>query len=74
MLNRSKCRKLLYLNDDLLFDKSFLTFDPTGAIIISSLLSATDRIFLNVIESMNIHTIDERQVYVKWHRDHVFIV
>lgn len=63
---------LLCPNHDSLFDKGLITFDGVGQIIISTDLSSTDRIFMNVLESMKIMCTNKRRKYMNWHQTHVY--
>lgn len=63
---------LLCPNHDYLFDKGYITFDYAGEIVIADTLSESDRIFMNVQESMNIHFTEASRTYMEWHRNHIF--
>lgn len=63
---------MLCANHDKLFDSGYITFDDNGSIIISSKISVTNRIYINVSKSMSIKMNDNTKVYMKYHRDNVF--
>ena len=63
---------LLCPNHDKLFDQGFISFDVNGNIIISEKLSKTDRLFMNVQESMKISVSEKNCDYFAFHRLNVF--
>ena len=66
---------LLCPNHDKLFDKGYISFSDEGHIMISSQLSDTDKIFLNVNDKMRISDeliSEEMKVYLYYHRTNVF--
>ncbi len=63
---------LLCPNHDKLFDQGFISFDANGNIIISEKLSKTDRLFMNVQESMKISVSEKNCDYFAFHRLNVF--
>lgn len=64
---------LLCPNHDALFDKGYISFDEDGTIMISDSLDVDTKIFMNVNESMNISMNENQQVYMKWHRENIFV-
>ncbi|WP_161632934.1 HNH endonuclease [Paenibacillus alginolyticus] len=60
---------LLCPNHDRVFDNKLISFDNPGNILISSLLSEEDRMFLNLNENQKIELLSEKRVYMAWHRD-----
>ncbi len=63
---------LLCPNHDKVFDSGLITFDDDGNIIISKGLKETDRIFLNVRETMKIEISEKNKAYIEYHRNHIF--
>lgn len=63
---------LLCPNHDALFDKGYITFDEDGAIIISSELKNTTKIFMNIREDTRIKVTSEMKKYLEWHRSELF--
>lgn len=63
---------LLCPNHDKLFDGGYITFDTDMNIEISSRLSETDRLFMNISEDMSIEPDNKLEKYMKYHRDVVF--
>lgn len=59
---------LLCPNHDHLFDKHLIAFDDEGKIMISSILSKNDRIFMNVKENMIVNLRDGNMKYLEFHR------
>ncbi len=59
---------LLCPNHDRLFDKGYISFDHNGEILISSLLSEINRIYMNVDSEMSIDMSTETKEYMKYHR------
>lgn len=57
---------------DKLFDSGLISFDEKGNIMISSELSKTNRIFLNVDEKMNIDISIDNAKYISYHREKIF--
>ena len=55
-----------------LFDSGYISFDDEGKIIISDLLSKTNRELLNVNDNMSIDISLETQEYMKYHRENKF--
>lgn len=64
---------LLCPNHDKLFDSGLISFDDDGKIIISEQLDSTNRIFMNVIDSMKIAITNDNAKYFKYHRENVFV-
>lgn len=65
---------LLCPNHDALFDKGYISFANDGTILISNSLDEATRVFLNINETMSIRVNEEQQLYMKWHREHLFKV
>ena len=63
---------LLCPNHDKLFDGGYITFDTNMKIVISSRLSESDRVFMNISENMSIEPDYKREKYMKYHRGVVF--
>ena len=63
---------LLCPNHDRLFDKGFISFDEDGKILISNLISESDRIFMNVSGKTRIEMNDKMKEYMGYHRKHYF--
>ena len=63
---------LMCPNHDRLFDQGWITFSDDGEIIISEVLSQTDRIFMNVRENMKIELTEENVTYLQYHRKYIF--
>lgn len=63
---------LLCPHHDSLFDKGYISFDNEGKIMISKNLSKMDKILLNIRDDMFIKMQENNQVYMKWHREHIF--
>ena len=64
---------LLCPNHDLLFDSGLISFEDTGAIMISDELKSIDRILMNIHEDMKIKGISEKQSeYLAYHRENVY--
>lgn len=65
---------LLLPNYDKLFDLGYITFLPSGKIVISSLLSKEEYHYLSLDKSLQLSCIDDKhQPYLKYHRDNCFI-
>ena len=64
---------LLCPNHDKLFDRGYISFDDDGRIIISRVLSENNRVFLNVDPDFSIELKDLGKVYMKYHREKIFI-
>jgi hypothetical protein len=64
---------LLCPNHDWLFDKGYITFSEEGFIILSSELTEETKLFLNVNIELKLSLNTDQKVYMKWHRDNVFI-
>lgn len=63
---------LLCPNHDHLFDKGYISFDDDGEIMISDTVDSENRMFMNVMESMNIPVKKEMIPFLKYHRECVF--
>jgi putative restriction endonuclease len=64
---------LLVANLDALFDRGLITFDDSGLILISPLLTAHARDQLHLDSSMTLRSVAEQHVsYLQWHRRHLF--
>ena len=64
---------LLCPNHDKLFDSGLISFGTDGKIMISSELSETNRIFMNINEQMKIEITENNAYYFKYHRDNIYI-
>lgn len=64
---------LLCPNHDKLFDQGFITVNPDKTISISSSLSQTDRVFMNISDDMKVECDDGCIKYFKYHLDNIFI-
>ncbi len=64
---------LLCPNHDKLFDRGYISFDDDGRIIISRMLSENNRVFLNVDPDFSIELKELGKVYMKYHREKIFI-
>lgn len=64
---------LLCPDHDRLFDRGFISFGDMGEIIISSHLSANNKIFMNIHEQMKISVTDDNREYIRYHREKVFV-
>ncbi len=60
-------------NHDKLFDKGYISFDDEGKIIISEALSELNQAYMNVSADMRIQMSKTTKVYMKYHKDHIFI-
>ncbi len=63
---------LLCPNHDQLFDQGYISFDGNGKIIISDSLKESDRVFLNVTDTMHISLTEKNREYLEYHRKNVF--
>lgn len=63
---------LLCPNHDRLFDNGWISFDDTGAIMISEQLDSVDRINMNVFGDMKIHLTEDNKRYLEYHRNNIF--
>lgn len=63
---------LLCPNHDKLFDQGFISFSDDGQIMISSSLSETNRIFLNVDSTMRIILTPKNKEFLDYHRNYIF--
>lgn len=63
---------LLCPNHDKLFDRGYISFDDDGQIIISTELSQTDSIFMNVNNDMHINMTEDNKKYMNYHRLNIF--
>lgn len=60
---------------DHLFDNGFITFDHSGAMIVSSRITSDDRDRLQLDSSLMLRIVPEKtREYLNYHREHVFIV
>lgn len=64
---------LLCPNHDKLFDQGLITINPDKSITISSSLSQTDRVFMNISDDMKVECEDGCIEYFKYHRDNILI-
>ncbi|MFJ7678636.1 HNH endonuclease [Peribacillus sp. NPDC097198] len=63
---------LLCPNHDHLFDKGLITFEKTGNILTSSLLSSSQQMSFNINSRLLLQMADEMQQYMAYHRQYVF--
>lgn len=64
---------LLVPNLDSLFDKGYITFSESGAICLSSKLTAHNYDLLGINKNMHIKNLNKNhQVYLDYHRDNIF--
>lgn len=63
---------LLCPNHDKLFDGGYITFNSDMNIVISSRLSETDRVFMNISEEMSIEPDNKHEKFMKYHREVIF--
>lgn len=63
---------LLCPNHDKLFDLGYITFDNSGNIMISPLLSKKDRKFTNVNKKMKIEVNEKNCEYLEYHRTQIY--
>lgn len=63
---------LLCPNHDKLVDNGFISFDDNGKILISSKLSETDKIFMNIRDDIKIEITENNAPYILYHRLNVF--
>ena len=64
---------LLCPNHDALFDKGYITINDSSEILTSNSIKKETRIFLNIKLKKTLSSITkEQQVYLKWHREHIF--
>ena len=63
---------LLCPNHDWLFDKGFISFDDTGAIIISSKLCHNNQVFMNIDDKQYIEMSDKIKEYIQYHRTNIY--
>jgi HNH endonuclease len=59
-------------NHDALFDKGYISFNENGIILISTSLNESEKVFLNINETMKIEMNERQQGYMKWHRKNLF--
>ena len=59
-------------NHDRLFNQGLISFDNSGKILISSLLSSNDLTFTNIHDHMHINLNDANRPYLRYHRNHIF--
>ena len=59
-------------NHDWLFDKGFISFDDTGAIIISSKLCHNNQVFMNIDDKQYIEMSDKIKEYIQYHRTNIY--
>lgn len=50
----------------------YITFNSDMNIVISSRLSATDRVFMNISEEMSIEPDNKLEKFMKYHREVIF--
>lgn len=63
---------LLSPNLDVLFDLGFITFDPSGSLVKSPELPPSDAAALLPAKGVKISVEERHQVYLEYHRTHVF--
>jgi putative restriction endonuclease len=64
---------LLVANLDALFDRGLITFDDSGLILLSPLLSTESRDQLHLDSSMRLRSVTEQHLpYLQWHRRNLF--
>ena len=63
---------LLCPNHDWLLDKGFISFDDTGAIIISSKLCHNNQVFMNIDDKQYIEMSDKIKEYIQYHRTNIY--
>lgn len=63
---------LLCPNHDKLFDSGYIAFDTNMNVVISSRLSESDRVYMNISEDMSIDPDNKCEKYMKYHREVVF--
>lgn len=63
---------LLCPNHDKLFDGGWISFDDNGHILISNVMEASDKTFMNVRDDMEIFLSEKNRQYMKYHRENVF--
>ena len=63
---------LLCPSHDALFDEGLISFTDDGNIIISERLSDIDRMFTNVVPTMNVSLSEANRKYLEYHRENVF--
>ena len=63
---------LLCPNHDRAFDGGLVSFERDGLIMISHLLSETDRIFLNIREDMRMNITSDVEPFMAYHRKNIF--
>ncbi len=63
---------LMCPNHDKLFDRGLISFDDDGKIMISSKLSETDRVYMNVRGNMQIKLTDRNKEYLQYHRKKIY--
>jgi len=65
---------LLSPNLDKLFDRGYISFENDGLIVISSLLTESDMIKLNITKEMYLYKVDENSIpYLEFHRSNIFV-
>lgn len=64
---------LLCPNHDALFDKGYITIGDSSEILISNSIKEETRIFLNInLKFTKTRITKDQQIYLKWHREHIF--
>ena len=64
---------LLAPNLDAAFDRGFITFVDEGEVIVSSQISAADRMILGLDRPLRLNGLtDSHRLYLSWHRERVF--
>ncbi|MED2844423.1 HNH endonuclease [Bacillus toyonensis] len=63
---------LLCPNHDKLFDKGYITFSDQGKLLISSLLSETLIVKMNIGTDIDIKVNADSKLYLEWHRQNCF--
>ena len=59
-------------NYDVLFDRGFITFSDTGAMVVSRRLSDPERRKLALPRNLRRHLRDDEIEFMKFHRQHIF--
>ncbi|CDN46087.1 hypothetical protein BN871_KL_00060 [Paenibacillus sp. P22] len=63
---------LLCPNHDKLFDQGLITFNDSGTIVISKLLTPKTKSMLGLSEYLQITLVEHHKKYIEWHRDNCF--
>jgi predicted restriction endonuclease len=66
---------LLLPNLDKLFDKGYISFDPKGHVLFSSLLSKEDKQMLSLTDNLKLSKLSPEHVpYLRYHNEHCFLL